>query len=203
MTLWALPVGALVAWLLSRSRARPAACGAGFVVGWLVLFGGPSLPPHGASDWHVWVALLSPLTQVFAGAAVLSLATPVAVFFRLLGRWSLVEWLGWLPAFGAASLLLRHAEGRTLSSSALVLGALLTATGSATLGLEALLLASVAWWGQGGLLYAVLVFSGVLLSGLDLWALPLLALPFSPRWWGPLVVAVPAWAWALHGLSAV
>jgi len=172
-------------------------------VGWLVAFGLPDLPPHEAADVRPWIGLASPLVHWLPGAGLLGLAAPLAVFWRLLGRWGLPQLVGWVAAHAALLLLLRRAAPRTLALSALSMAFCLVATGSSTLGLEALILAACAWRGGGALLYAVLLFSGVLLSELGLWALPLAVLPLAPRWWIPGLLALPAAVWAASDLVAL
>ena len=168
-------------------------------MGWLLAFGLPGLPPHDAADLRLWVGLASPLAHGLPGAALIGLSAPLLVFWRLVGRWGAPEIVGWMAAHAALLLLLRRAAPRTLALSALAMACCLVATGSITLGLEALILAACAWRGGGSLLYAVLLFSGVLLSDLGLWALPLAVLPLAPRWWVPALLSLPAAVWAGSG----
>ena len=203
MQLLALPTAALVAWGVGRTRARAMACGAGFVVGGLLAFSMPELPPHSASDVRPWVGLLSALGASLPGAVSFGVLAPLAVFWRFLGRWSLATTVAWLASHTAVTVALRRAEPRTLALSAAVLAGCLLATGSALLGLEAAILAATAWRGRGHVLYALLLLSGVLLSELGLWSLPLAVLPLAPRWWIPATLVLPAWIWGGWGLSAL
>ena len=203
MQLLGLVASAAVAWALGKTRARAAACGAGFVVGLLVAFGLPELPPHSSGDVRPWIGLLSPLVATLPGAVVLGVAMPLAVFWRLAGRWSVSHLIAWVAANTAVTLGLRRADPRAVALSSAVLAACLAATGSIMLGLEAAVLAACAWRGRGAVLYAMLLLSGVLLSELSFWALPLAVLPLVPRWWAPAVLLPPACIWAGWGLTAL
>jgi hypothetical protein len=150
----------------SRSWAGPLAVGAGFVAGYLGLFGRPGLPPHDAIDWLVLAAapmvalgIVDSYYRIPPPGRVLSIAVAAPLLFLLLA-WPLLSHGGHddLPvqlvtatAVAVASLISldllapRMSAGRlsaVLCAVAAPAAVVLGSSGSARLGLIATILAS-------------------------------------------------------------